>query len=282
MTTAYVAHPIDQASVTGRSVILNAIRNRLHEAGINSFWPALPWDLPDPADAYPAIQRVNRAAHFAADVLIAYLPAQIASLGVPAEIERSLLWGQPVVLVTDLNTVQIDEWVRLGAGLVPQAGIDQLVGVILAAEIAAIGTGPPGLMVRTDNDDRIPVRGYESDAGYDCFIHEDCELVPGEYRDIPCGFDLGFPDGVWGLLIGRSSTAQRGLVVNTVVIDQGYAGPMYVGVTNVSNVLARVRAGERLAQVVPMPMLAGDVGIQRVDRLPETDRGSNGRGSTGN
>lgn len=124
-----------------------------------------------------------------------------------------------------------------------------------------------------------PSKAYSGDAGLDLHSNESVTVWPGEYAEIGCGFDIELPEGYWGLLHSRSSTMRRGLLVNTSVIDQGYRGPMFVGVRNISGDAVEVKVTERLGQLIVLPLV--DTHVKVVQELSESSRGSSGFGSSG-
>ena len=82
-----------------------------------------------------------------------------------------------------------------------------------------------------------------------------------------------------GLVADRSSMAKRGLKTAGGVIDCGYTGEVQVILWNLSQEPQRIRAGEKIAQLLLMP-----VGLpipMEVTSLDETQRGAGGFGSTG-
>ena len=128
--------------------------------------------------------------------------------------------------------------------------------------------------------DGLLSRAYPGDAGFDLFCREEHWIGPGESVDIPLGVRVQLPGGWWGLLTGRSSTLRkRGLLVAQGVIDQGYRGPLYAYVRNMTEEMVRVRDGERLAQLVPLPLFPGT--IELVEDLEDHERGVSGFGSSG-
>lgn len=291
---AYVAHPIDQAA---QSEWLDhhkmLVGMKLREMDVAAYWPSKSWQLNSVAMAWDQLRDtigvVNCHAQAGAAITVAILPDGVTTLGVPSEIERALQWGQPVVIVagdTTQRTVQYTEWLREGAFA---AGDERLIAPMLYRAMESFKEAPPfdppkpnEISVKLDHDTAwLPTRTYRGDAGFDLHLGEEVTLAPGEYVDIQCGISISMPPGVWGWLTPRSSTARRGLLVNQAVIDQGYTGPMFVGVTNISAQPVHVAVGERIAQLIPMPLLAADMGVRVVESFPETDRGSNGFGSTG-
>jgi dUTP pyrophosphatase len=73
--------------------------------------------------------------------------------------------------------------------------------------------------------------------------------------------------------------AARGLATTGGVIDAGYRGEILIVMTNLGDVDVELRAGEKIAQMVPVPVLTGPV--EEVDALEESVRAEKGFGSTG-
>jgi dUTP pyrophosphatase len=124
-----------------------------------------------------------------------------------------------------------------------------------------------------------PTKAYPDDAGFDLTVAEFYEVAPHAMGKIPLASTIKSADGFWGLIIGRSSTFARGLLINPGVIDTQYTGQLFAVCHNMTDHPVIVHAGERVVQWIPManhPML-----LQHTDRLPDTDRGSNGFGSSG-
>jgi dUTP pyrophosphatase len=137
--------------------------------------------------------------------------------------------------------------------------------------------------VEEENGGQLPVKAHESDAGFDLFVSEERIVEAGEFVDLPTAVSMELPEGYWGLIIGRSSTERKRFMrVMPGVIDSGYRGELFVGVTNLYRYPGEsvvVRKGDRLAQliIVPMERMVG----MAVPTLGEHERGTNGFGSTG-
>lgn len=122
----------------------------------------------------------------------------------------------------------------------------------------------------------------EGDAGIDIYASEMVAIRPFETVLISTGLYMEIPKGYYGRLVGRSSLHKQGLHVNEGIIDSGYRGEIKVSMTNSSNetIFAKlVEIGERVAQLIiskvePIEFVA-------VQELSETERGTNGFGSTG-
>lgn len=133
---------------------------------------------------------------------------------------------------------------------------------------------------------RKPSRVYPGDAGLDLEFWdaygEPADIGPGEFRDLPCGLSVDLPRGYWGLITGRSSTIRkRGLLVTQGVIDHGFQGSLFVGVWNLNNHPVRVNPGERLGQLIVLPLWAGAVHVGDPASRVVRDRAGSGFGSSG-
>ena len=99
---------------------------------------------------------------------------------------------------------------------------------------------------------------------------------------IPTGIAAAIPEGYVGIMAVRSSMGIRHGITMTNgigVIDSDYRGPMSVGLHNYRSEDYVVEPGDRIAQLVIVPVLRPEV--EMVDSLPETARGAGGFGSTG-
>lgn len=127
-----------------------------------------------------------------------------------------------------------------------------------------------------------PSRKYEGDAGFDLYVSSTTQIPYDGFVDVPCGISVELPRDCWAMIVGRSSTVrERKLLVNTGIIDSGYRGPLFAGVWNLGEKATVVRQGERIAQLIPMPLTAARLPLHRVAELGPSDRGTSGFGSTG-
>lgn len=129
----------------------------------------------------------------------------------------------------------------------------------------------------------LPVYAHPGDAGADLTAAEDVVLEPGERATVATGLKIALPDGYVGFVVPRSGlAAHHGItIVNSPgTVDAGYRGEIRITLlnTDVREPYA-VAAGDRIAQLVVMPKPA--VRFVEVDRLPGTERGAGGFGSTG-
>lgn len=131
----------------------------------------------------------------------------------------------------------------------------------------------------------FPTYATPGSAGMDLRACLDAPVtIPaGERAMIPTGLAIALPDPNWvALVYARSGLAiKHGLApANCVgVIDSDYRGELVVGLLNSSKVDYTIEPGERIAQLVVMPVVQPTLTV--VDSLDETQRGAGGFGSTG-
>lgn len=132
---------------------------------------------------------------------------------------------------------------------------------------------------------RIPAVAHPGeDLGYDVFSLEEVILPPRHTARLRTGIAVearhpqhGHPLGL--LVRDRSSMAARGLATTGGVIDAGYRGEIQIVMTNLSDAPVTLAAGEKIAQMIPVPVLTGTV--HEVDSLEESARAEKGFGSSG-
>ncbi len=139
------------------------------------------------------------------------------------------------------------------------------------------------LAIRRLRDDAVlPSRAYPGDAGLDLSACDRRELAPGERSVIPTGLAVAIPSGYAGFVQPRSGlAADHGIsIVNAPgLIDSGYRGEVRVVLLNTDGTRAfLVEPGMRIAQLVVVPV--ADLEVAEVERLPESERGIHGFGST--
>jgi dUTP pyrophosphatase len=125
----------------------------------------------------------------------------------------------------------------------------------------------------------LPTRAHADDAGLDLYALEDVALEPREGRAARTGVAFAIPQGFVGLVADRSSLAKRGLKTAGGVIDAGYRGEVQVVLWNLAETPALVRRGERVAQLLILPIATP--AVEEVTSLEATPRGEGGFGSTG-
>jgi dUTP pyrophosphatase len=127
-----------------------------------------------------------------------------------------------------------------------------------------------------------PSYSTEGAAGLDVVAAEDVTLAPGQRHAVATGFAIAIPHGYEVQVRPRSGLAlKHGITcLNTPgTIDEDYRGEVKVILANLGAEPFEVRRGERIAQLVPAPVLKAN--FREVDQLGETARGAGGFGSTG-
>lgn len=143
--------------------------------------------------------------------------------------------------------------------------------------------------IRTSMDKGLiakkPEYATAGSAGMDlsACIPEEIAVKPGEIVMVKTGIAIQIPhSGIGGFVFPRSGLASRhGIsLANCVgVIDSDYTGELICPVINHGNGDYVIKPGDRIAQIVFMPV--HNVKLQETDRLEETARGTGGFGSTG-
>jgi dUTP pyrophosphatase len=134
-------------------------------------------------------------------------------------------------------------------------------------------------ILRLSEEAVLPRRAHADDAGLDLSAIEDRELLPQKGVAVRTGIAIALPTGFVGMLADRSSMAKRGLKTAGGIIDAGYRGEIQVVLWNISGEAQFVRRGERIAQLLILPIATP--AVKEVTSLDETARGGKGLGSSG-
>lgn len=134
--------------------------------------------------------------------------------------------------------------------------------------------------VRLHEEAAQPSKAFDDDAGFDLECVERQVIHPGSTIDVRTGVAIAMPPGWWGRIVGRSSTMRkRGLMVIEGVIDAGFRGELFTCVFNPSKLTVEIQPGERLAQLLFLPV--PNVHWSERAELTPSERGENGFGSSG-
>ncbi|CAN5387723.1 dUTP diphosphatase [soil metagenome] len=129
----------------------------------------------------------------------------------------------------------------------------------------------------------VPAYAHPGDAGADLASAEAVDLGPGERATVGTGISIALPDGYVAFVVPRSGlAAKHGItIVNSPgTVDAGYRGELRVTLLNTDpRETYSVSAGDRIAQLIVMPVARAR--FIPVERLPGTQRGGGGFGSTG-
>ena len=138
---------------------------------------------------------------------------------------------------------------------------------------------------RIGTDIPLPQHATAGSAGLDLRACVDSTLVmvPGAVALIPTGIALFIEDpSLAGLLLPRSGLGHKhGIVLGNLVglIDSDYQGQLFVSCWNRSDQQYSIEAGDRIAQLVIVPVVQTTFNV--VEEFNHTERGGSGFGSSG-
>lgn len=136
------------------------------------------------------------------------------------------------------------------------------------------------MKIMLDKGAYMPLRAHSTDAGLDLRTPKEVTVPKGGSVCIDTGVHVELPKGYYGKLESRSGLNVKHSVVSLGgTIDEPYRGSIVAKLYNLGDEDYTFNAGDKVVQMVIQPYIAPD--IQIVDSLDETDRGSNGFGSTG-
>ncbi|CAI8239807.1 MAG: Deoxyuridine 5'-triphosphate nucleotidohydrolase [Marinobacterium sp. xm-d-530] len=135
--------------------------------------------------------------------------------------------------------------------------------------------------------DSIPMPTYATtgSAGLDlrACVEAPLTLEPGQTELIPTGMSIFIEDpSLCAMILPRSGLGHKhGIVLGNLVglIDSDYQGQLFVSCWNRGQTPFTVEPGERIAQLVLVPVVQAD--FEFVEEFTETDRGEGGFGSSG-
>lgn len=131
----------------------------------------------------------------------------------------------------------------------------------------------------------VPRRATVGSAGIDlcAVLDEPLTLKGGDTAIIPTGIAIEIPSPDYAAFVfarsGLSIKHGIGLLNSVGVIDSDYRGEIKVGVINQKRESYTIAPGERIAQMIIMPVSA--MPVEEVKELSDTHRGDGGFGSTG-
>ena len=135
------------------------------------------------------------------------------------------------------------------------------------------------MKIKLDSGAYMPVRAHETDAGLDLMSPIFYELLPGRSVAIDTGVHVELPRGFVGMLKSKSGLNVKHGILSEGVIDEGYTGSIVVKLYNHGNKTFSISEGQKITQLVIVPYIAPELHL--VEKLRETERGSDGFGSTG-
>ena len=135
------------------------------------------------------------------------------------------------------------------------------------------------MKIKLDPWGTLPTMGHpESDAGWDLYSPGNYCIPAGAAVKIDIGVHVQLPRAVGGFITGRSSMVSKGIMTSGL-IDPGYTGEIGVTLINASSEEYMVLKGDRIAQLVIVPVMRSS--WELVGELAPSKRGDGGFGSTG-
>lgn len=134
------------------------------------------------------------------------------------------------------------------------------------------------MKVKIDDGAFIPERTHSADVGLDIRAPYDAVLTERSMCTIRTGVHVELPKGTVGMVKTRSSMNALG-VQREGLIDEECAGEIVVILQNNTNKIYAIKAGDKIAQLVILPIIRPEIDL--VDELEETERGDKGFGSSG-
>ncbi|MBR1708802.1 MAG: dUTP diphosphatase [Clostridia bacterium] len=133
--------------------------------------------------------------------------------------------------------------------------------------------------IMLDDGAYMPERAHDADAGLDLKAMSNGIVPAGGALTMDTGVHVQIPSGYAGLLVSKSGLNCHHWITSTGLIDSGYTGAIKVTLHNSGRVPYSVIRGDKISQLVIIPVLIGE--LETVDHLPESERGNHGFGSTG-
>ena len=136
------------------------------------------------------------------------------------------------------------------------------------------------MRVKLDEGAFEVVRAHPTDAGLDLRTPIEFTIQPHDSYVIDTGVHVELPEGTFGQLFSKSGLNVKHSIVSLGgTLDEGYTGSIVVKLYNEGDEEYHFRAGDKIVQLVILNYITPD--IEYVDQLSETDRGSQGFGSSG-
>ena len=138
---------------------------------------------------------------------------------------------------------------------------------------------------RIGNEFPLPTYATEGSAGLDlrALIDENFEIQPGETKLRPTGLSIYIADpNLAAVILPRSGLGHKhGIVLGNLVglIDSDYQGALMVSMWNRGNEPFKIEVGDRIAQLVFVPVVQAEFNI--VEDFQQTERGEGGFGHSG-
>lgn len=135
------------------------------------------------------------------------------------------------------------------------------------------------MKIKLDHGAFPPTRAHETDAGLDLYSMETKNVLGCESAVFRTGVHVELPKGCAGLVVSKSGLNVKHDITSTGLIDEGYSGEILVKLYNHGFADYKIKAGDKISQLVILPVRYEPVEI--VDEIRGGERGYAGFGSTG-
>ena len=161
-----------------------------------------------------------------------------------------------------------------------QVDLPQLVQMFSAQTFEMFTKAKVKVKIKKMSEDAIiPKYASSKDACCDLYANEDVTVPPHSVAKIGTGIACEPPEGFMLRILQRSGLASRGYFPVGGVIDESYRGEIIVALYNSTSEPFEIHKGDRIAQMEIRRYQQID--FNEVKGLSDSDRGSNGFGSTG-
>lgn len=139
--------------------------------------------------------------------------------------------------------------------------------------------GTKCMRIKLDPGAYTPTRAHPTDAGLDIYAMDSGVVKAGQSATFRTGVHVELPRCTYGAITSKSGLMVRNDITTRGTIDESYRGEIMVHLMNAGNEDYAVKRGDKIAQLIIIPLEY--VGVEIVDELTQTDRGTSGFGSTG-
>lgn len=135
------------------------------------------------------------------------------------------------------------------------------------------------IKVMLDQGAKMPTRAHALDAGYDLYARESKVIPALSSAVFDTGVHIQLPPQTVGLVKSKSGLNVMHGLTSEGVIDAGYTGSIRVKLYNHGDTLYCVNAGDKISQLVILPILTPT--LELTTKFEATERGNDGFGSSG-
>ena len=135
--------------------------------------------------------------------------------------------------------------------------------------------------IKLDKRAKMPTRAHQFDAGFDLYAPNAIIILPHKSVTIDTGVHMRIPDNYVGFLKSKSGLNVKHGITSEGVIDAGYTGSIVVKLYNNSDLPYGFNTGDKITQIVILPVQTPFCELVEVEDFEETERGENGFGSSG-